>query len=502
MSVTSDTRAPLRHPDRFFIGGEWVEAVVRRHDRRHRLRHRGAVLPGRRGPGRRHRRARSTAARKAFDDGPVAADDPRRAGRVPARDRRRACAARPTTSSQIWPRESGVLHARRPARADRDRRDLRVLRRPGRHLPVRGARRSPTAGGEFGLLVREPVGVVGAIIPWNAPLGAHRPQDRARAARRLHGGAQGVAGGSRGGATSMAEIAEAVGTAAGRAQRRHRRPRGLRAAGARPARRQDRVHRARPRPAGASRRSAASASRAAPSSWAASRRPSSSTTSTSAEAAATLAERRVLPDRPGVLVADPHRRQPQAPRRARRGARRHVLAGAGRRPVRHGHADGAAGHASASATGSRATSPRASTRAPRSPPAAAGPSTSSAAASSSPRCSATSTTPRRSPGRRSSARCSASSPPTTRRTRSASPTTPSTASTPRCSPTTSTGPARSPGSCAPARSGTTPSAPTSASAFGGFKQSGIGREGGLEGLLPYLETKTVILNEVPAEYQS
>jgi acyl-CoA reductase-like NAD-dependent aldehyde dehydrogenase len=39
-------------------------------------------------------------------------------------------------------------------------------------------------------------------------------------------------------------------------------------------------------------------------------------------------------------------------------------------------------------------------------------------------------------------------------------------------------------------------------AFGGFKQSGIGREGGREGLLPYLETKTVILNEVQAEYQS
>ena len=27
-------------------------------------------------------------------------------------------------------------------------------------------------------------------------------------------------------------------------------------------------------------------------------------------------------------------------------------------------------------------------------------------------------------------------------------------------------------------------------AFGGFKQSGIGREGGTEGLLPFLETKT------------
>ena len=37
-------------------------------------------------------------------------------------------------------------------------------------------------------------------------------------------------------------------------------------------------------------------------------------------------------------------------------------------------------------------------------------------------------------------------------------------------------------------------------AFGGFKQSGIGREGGKEGLLPFLETKTVILDEAPAEY--
>ena len=37
-------------------------------------------------------------------------------------------------------------------------------------------------------------------------------------------------------------------------------------------------------------------------------------------------------------------------------------------------------------------------------------------------------------------------------------------------------------------------------AFGGFKQSGIGREGGIEGLLPYLETKTVILNGRPGKY--
>ena len=35
-------------------------------------------------------------------------------------------------------------------------------------------------------------------------------------------------------------------------------------------------------------------------------------------------------------------------------------------------------------------------------------------------------------------------------------------------------------------------------AFGGFKQSGVGREGGVEGLLPYLETKTLLLNGIPA----
>jgi len=37
-------------------------------------------------------------------------------------------------------------------------------------------------------------------------------------------------------------------------------------------------------------------------------------------------------------------------------------------------------------------------------------------------------------------------------------------------------------------------------AFGGFKQSGIGREGATEGLLPFLETKTVILEDTPSGY--
>lgn len=35
-------------------------------------------------------------------------------------------------------------------------------------------------------------------------------------------------------------------------------------------------------------------------------------------------------------------------------------------------------------------------------------------------------------------------------------------------------------------------------AFGGFKQSGVGREGGVEGLLPYTEAKTMVFESAPA----
>ena len=38
-------------------------------------------------------------------------------------------------------------------------------------------------------------------------------------------------------------------------------------------------------------------------------------------------------------------------------------------------------------------------------------------------------------------------------------------------------------------------------AFGGFKQSGVGREGGIEGLRLYLETKTVILDGTPSGHR-
>ena len=83
-------------------------------------------------------------------------------------------------------------------------------------------------------------------------------------------------------------------------------------------------------------------------------------------------------------------------------------------------------------------------------------------------------------------------------TRSTSPTTRSTASTPRCSRTTSSAPTPSRASSARAPSGHNCFRTDFGIAFGGFKQSGIGREGGVEGLYPFLETKTVILDAKPA----
>ena len=37
--------------------------------------------------------------------------------------------------------------------------------------------------------------------------------------------------------------------------------------------------------------------------------------------------------------------------------------------------------------------------------------------------------------------------------------------------------------------------------FGGFKQSGVGREGGIQGIAPYLESKTVLLDGAPARFR-
>ncbi|HWB66291.1 MAG TPA: aldehyde dehydrogenase [Mycobacteriales bacterium] len=161
------TSAPLAHPDRFFIDGEWVtpsstatidvidsaneevyfsvaEAQAEDLDR--------AVA----------------AARAAFDTGPwpflshkERADYLRALGKE--------LSARGDALGEIWPRESGILAimAKYAAPAFATVFDYYAGLADTFAFEERA---QPTGGGDFGLIVREPVGVVGAIIPWNAPL--------------------------------------------------------------------------------------------------------------------------------------------------------------------------------------------------------------------------------------------------------------------------------------------------------------------------------------------
>jgi aldehyde dehydrogenase (NAD+) len=72
--------------------------------------------------------------------------------------------------SQIWPRQSGVLQGVAKASAAGSAAVFDYYASLAGTFSFE-SQAQPTAGGNFGLIIREPVGVVGAIIPWNSPLG-------------------------------------------------------------------------------------------------------------------------------------------------------------------------------------------------------------------------------------------------------------------------------------------------------------------------------------------
>ncbi len=167
MTLTSETVVPLRHTDRFFIDGQWVvpssdatfdvidsstEQVYFRVPEAQPADIDRAV----------------TAARQAFDVGPwptmTHADRAEFLTGFASGLRERA-----EDIGQIWPRESGALYtmARRGAAGIAGSFDYYA----GLASTFPFEERAQPQMGEFGVLVREPVGVVGAIIPWNAPIG-------------------------------------------------------------------------------------------------------------------------------------------------------------------------------------------------------------------------------------------------------------------------------------------------------------------------------------------
>src|ERR1700730_15007708 len=168
MSLADEIRAPLRYVDRFFIGGQWVQPSS---DAKIDVIDSGteelffSVAEAQAADISRA----VAAARQAFDEGPWP-----RMSHAQRAEYLRAIAAglREKTEDlgQIWPRESRVLHVIARGSAHGSGRTFEYYAGLADTYPFEEPAQ-PTAGGEFGLLVREPVGVVGAIIPWNAPMG-------------------------------------------------------------------------------------------------------------------------------------------------------------------------------------------------------------------------------------------------------------------------------------------------------------------------------------------
>ncbi len=108
------------------------------------------------------------AAREAFDNGPWPRFLPVERGTFLAK-LADAIDAHKELFARIWTSEVGGLIGHGPFMVASATAILRDYARLGTDFAF-VERHAPTAGGEHGLLIHEPVGVVGAIIPWNAPI--------------------------------------------------------------------------------------------------------------------------------------------------------------------------------------------------------------------------------------------------------------------------------------------------------------------------------------------
>jgi aldehyde dehydrogenase (NAD+) len=166
MTSRHDLPAPVRHPDRFYIGGEWVEpssdlAFDVLDPATEQLYLRVALAQ----PSDMARAV--TAARVAFDDGPWP-----RLSHAERAEYLRAIAGglrkRGDDFAQVWPREVGILASMAQGSGDGAAATFEQFADLAASYPFRQPV-TPARGG-YGLLVREPVGVLGAIIPWNGPM--------------------------------------------------------------------------------------------------------------------------------------------------------------------------------------------------------------------------------------------------------------------------------------------------------------------------------------------
>jgi aldehyde dehydrogenase (NAD+) len=168
MSLTESVKVAINSPNRFYIGGDWVKPSssdeidvinASTEDVFYRVAEAKAEDMDR----------AVGAAREAFDRGPwPRMSHTERAGYLIKIAE--ALEARGSEIGQIWSGQMGVLNTIANASGPGHGRPFRYYAGLAEEFPFQ-ERHTPTAGGNVGLLVREPVGVVGAIIPWNGPMG-------------------------------------------------------------------------------------------------------------------------------------------------------------------------------------------------------------------------------------------------------------------------------------------------------------------------------------------
>jgi aldehyde dehydrogenase (NAD+) len=167
VSLTNEATVPIQHADRFFIDGKWVEPSSGRtidvidsgtEEIYFRVAEAQAADMDR----------AITAARRAFDEGPWAMMRHEERAEF-LRGIANGIRERAEDIGQIWPRQSGVLHLIARYGSEHIAGGFDYYADLAKTFPFE--EKAKASGGDFGLLVREPVGVVGAIIPWNAPIG-------------------------------------------------------------------------------------------------------------------------------------------------------------------------------------------------------------------------------------------------------------------------------------------------------------------------------------------
>jgi acyl-CoA reductase-like NAD-dependent aldehyde dehydrogenase len=160
------TQALLKHPDCFYIGGKWVKPssaatidVIAPATEQLYMKVADAQVAD-------IDRA-VAAAREAFDRGPwPRMSHAERAGFLRAMGQK--LRERADEVSQIWPNEMGILHSMAKAFVGTIGGVYEYYAGLADTFPFEERQDNPMFGGRVALIVREPVGVVGAIVPWNA----------------------------------------------------------------------------------------------------------------------------------------------------------------------------------------------------------------------------------------------------------------------------------------------------------------------------------------------